>query len=70
MKAKVQDHPDLIRDMRSKAILNVNQNALQEHISKQKMKENIHKVQEEVNLIKNDLSEIKKLLSQLVSKGQ
>lgn len=68
MRLKVQDYPDLVRDPNSKAILNINQSALQEHISKQRMKETIQNVQEEVSTIKSDLQELKILLRQLVAK--
>ena len=68
MRLKVQDYPDLVRDPNSKAILNINQSALQEHISKQRMKETKQNVQEEVSTIKSDLQELKILLRQLVAK--
>jgi hypothetical protein len=68
MQLKVQDYPDLVRDSKSKGILNVNQNALKEHLSKQKLRETIESVQEEVTAIKSDLEEMKNLLKQLVAK--
>ena len=59
MQLKVENHPDLVRDPNSKAIINVNRNAMAEHISKQQMKENIKHLNNEITLLKEDFKEIK-----------
>jgi hypothetical protein len=57
---KVQDHPDLVKDMNSKAVLNTNYAALLEHKKKQK-------ISQEIDNLKKDVSEIKDTLKLLVS---
>lgn len=57
---KVQDHPDLVKDMNSKAVLNTNYAALLEHKKKQK-------VSQEIDNLKKDVAEIKDTLKLLVS---
>lgn len=57
---KVENHPDLMKDMDSKAVLNTNYAALLEYRKKQQM-------QDEIQNLKSDVSEIKNLLSSIVS---
>jgi hypothetical protein len=57
---KVQDHPDLVKDMNSKAVLNTNYAALLEHKKKQK-------ISQEIDNLKKDVAEIKDTLKLLVS---
>lgn len=68
MQLKVENYPDLIRDSKSKAIINVNRSAMVEHMSKQEMKENIQNINAELDTLKDDFKEIKALLQQLVCK--
>lgn len=69
IKLKVQDYPDLIRDPNSKAIINVNRAAMQEHMSKQQMKDSIKNLNQEMASLKDDFKEIKALLQQIASRG-
>lgn len=69
IKLKVEDRPDLIRDSRSKAIININRSAMQEHMSKQQMKENIQNLNQEMASLKDDFKEIKALLREIASRG-
>ena len=69
IKLKVQDYPDLIRDPNSKAIINVNRAAMQEHMSKQQMKESIQNLNQEMASLKDDFKEIKALLQQIACRG-
>jgi hypothetical protein len=66
--AKVKDHKDLIRDLNSKAILNIDEVALENHRrNKSVMKsliENNIKVQE----LDDDVKEIKRMLSCLLER--
>ena len=56
---KVQDHPDLVKDMDSKAVLNNNYAALLEYKNKQKM-------MSEMDEIKSDIVEMKDLMKKLL----
>lgn len=69
IKLKVQDYPDLIRDPNSKAIINVNRAAMQEHMSKQQMKDSIKNLNQEMASLKDDFKEIKALLQQIACRG-
>ena len=62
---KVKDHPGLVRDLNSGAILNINRNEIQiarERKALRKQKE------QEFEDLKNEVSEIKELLLKLVEK--
>jgi len=69
IRLKVEDRPDLIRDSRSKAIINVNKAAMQEHMSKQQIKESIQNLNQEMASLKDDFKEIKSLLQQIACRG-
>lgn len=56
---KVENHPDLIKDMESKAVLNSNYAALNEYRKKQQ-------VQKDIELLKNEMSDIKKMLGMIL----
>jgi hypothetical protein len=58
---KVKDHPHLIKDMDSKAVLNTNYAALLEYKKKKQM-------EEEFNSLKSDVEDIKKMLQALLNK--
>ena len=59
--AKVKDHPHLVRDMESKAVLNTNYAALVEYKRKKQM-------EDEFNTLKSDMEDIKKMLQALLNK--
>lgn len=69
---KVEGNDSLVRDVSSKAIINTNNKAYQEYINKRnaakQMKEQISSQQEEINSIKNEVTEIKELLLKLINK--
>lgn len=69
MQLKVENYPDLVRDSKSKAIINVNRAAMQEHMSKQQMKESIQNLNQEMASLKDDFKEIKALLREIASRG-
>ena len=69
MQLKVENYPDLVRDSKSKAIINVNRNAMVEHMSKQQVKESIQNLNQEMASLINDFREIKTLLQQIACKG-
>jgi len=72
---KVTDEPNLVRDANSKAILNVNTDALnkykKEKEEKMKLKnviDGFDNLKNELQVTKNDISEIKQMLMQLMEK--
>lgn len=65
--AKVKDHNGLIRDMDSKAILNVDTKALTEHRSKKQVMKGVIDNSKKIDNLENDISEIKQLLAQLIN---
>ena len=72
MKLKVEGHDYLARDLRSNAIINTSKNDYQLYINRIKSRElqgdNIRNVIKEVNVLKQELEEIKSLLKEMVKK--
>ena len=65
---KVKDFPHLVRDPKSKAIVNIDKNAFYEYNQKNLVKDNMARMDNEINTIKNTVNEIKNLLTKLVEK--
>jgi len=59
--AKVKDHPHLVKDLESKAVLNTNYAAYMEYKKKKQM-------EDEFNTLKSDMEDIKKMLQALLNK--
>lgn len=59
----IENQEDLVRDNESGAVLNTNLNSLQRYRAK---RDKDRKMREEFNRMKDDMSEIKSLLAQLV----
>lgn len=63
-----------VRDTKSMALINKDNSARDEYYSKVKMltvqKEEINNIRAEVSTVKNDIEEIKKMLTQLIGKGE
>ena len=57
---RIDDDPDLVKDMDSKALLNTNYAAYLEYKKKQKM-------ENEIQDLKNDVGDIKQMLNSIVS---
>ena len=68
MYLKVKDFPGLVRDSKSKAIINVDKNAYNEHMQKKLVKEKMSNMNNEINNIKQTVDEIKDLLIKLADK--
>jgi hypothetical protein len=62
---KVRDNPDLVRDPRSGAILNINEELILKARERKRKKQ---QEQEEFEQMKTDINEIKNLLSVLINK--
>ena len=65
---KVKEHPTLLRDSRSKAILNTDSMELNKMKKEREATITIQTLTQEVNVIKNEFQEIKTLLKQIVAK--
>ncbi len=67
---KVEGHANLYRDPNTNSIINTNMSEYQEYISRKNIKNNeqqkVQTIEEEVYNIKNDISEIKSLLKELL----
>jgi hypothetical protein len=73
MYAKVKDHDNLVRDMNSKAVLNIDRVGLQDYYLKRDSvkKEQSEKLEtkQRIEKIEKDMSEIKELLRDIAMKG-
>jgi hypothetical protein len=71
---KIDGHPDLIRDVETNAILNNNKNEYEKYLLTTQIKKTqqskVEKIEEEVDTLKDDMTEIKELLKTVLSKFQ
>ena len=67
--AKVQGHPGLVRDLKTQAIVNVDSDAYARYMARkakqQKKDDEVRKVIRDVNEIKTEMFEIKKMLKEI-----
>jgi hypothetical protein len=72
MKVKVEGHENLVRDVRSKAIINTNTTEYQLYMSRIRARERqgdaIRNTVKEINDLKKDIYEIKNLLKEVLNK--
>ena len=72
MKIKVEGHSSLVRDIRSNAIVNTNKSEYQIYMNRIKSREQqgdqIRNTIKEINILKQELFEIKELLKQVIKK--
>jgi len=66
---KVKEHKNLVRDSRSKAILNTDMSALLKKRRDKEVNVTLTSLTQEVNIIKNEFQEIKSLLKQIAKKN-
>ena len=68
----VEDHPHLVRDSYSKAITNRDIQAYENYMSaalkRKERNSQLEKQQQEINIIKEEMSEIKGMLGQIIDK--
>ena len=68
--SKVDGYTNLVRDEHTKAVLNTNMNEYKDYIEQRRIKnqelEKIQTLENDVNSMKNDLSEIKSLLRSII----
>lgn len=67
--SKVLDHDNLIRDMSTGAIINIDKSTGEIAKKKQNNISNINQLQCDVEILKNELSDIKNLLRELIRHG-
>jgi hypothetical protein len=60
--AKVKEHNDLVRDMSSKAILNIDQEALENHRKNKSIMKSLVENHKKVEELEDDVKEIKQML--------
>ena len=72
MLVEIQDKDGLVRDMSSGAILNTNRTEYENYLSRREQarqaKNQLAQQAEEINNLKNDISEIKQMLVLLINK--
>jgi len=72
MTQKVEHHPELARDEYSKAVTNVDNDAYTKYMNgaivRKQRNANLESNTEEINSLKEDVSEIKDMLRQIISK--
>lgn len=64
----IEGHPNLQRDPRSKAILNTDRSELSRYKQQSNMLERNRNLAEDVDVLKQDMAEIKNLLRQLTAR--
>ena len=68
--SKVEGHSHLLRDSKTNSIINTNMVEYQEYLNRRNVKagenQKVQTIEEEVYNIKNDISEIKSLLKELL----
>ena len=68
---KVEGHSGLFRDPKTNSIVNQNQTGYNEYITQKKLRtndnDNIDKMKEDLDNLKNEIGEIKSLLKELVN---
>lgn len=71
---KIEGHPDLIRDVKTNAILNNNKSEYEKYIIASQVKKvektKVEKIEGEIEYLKDDITEIKKILQTILSKFQ
>ncbi len=65
---KVEDNPDLVRDLSSQAIINTNSNAYEARLAQIEKVKLDEQQSADIEVLKEDMKEIKKLLKNIASK--
>jgi hypothetical protein len=66
--AKVKDHDDIVRDMKSKALISVDREGLEAYKRKKNEQMKINAAVEELNTMKQDITELKVLMHCILEK--
>lgn len=65
---KVKDHPGLVRDPKSKAIINIDKDAYSDYQNKKIIQSKMINMNEEIYQLKQSVEEIKQLITQLAQR--
>ncbi|WP_286930321.1 hypothetical protein [Marinobacter sp.] len=65
---KVKDHPNLVRDPKSKAIINMDSSGYNERKQKILVNDKMINMNNEINNLKQSVDDIKNLLQQLIKR--
>jgi|TARA_A100001011_G_scaffold274211_1_gene283616 hypothetical protein len=65
---KVKDYPNLIRDPKSKGVINTDRRSFDDYKNRKNLNYKVLDMDNEINNIKNDISEIKNLILQMAKK--
>jgi hypothetical protein len=72
MKLKVEGHSSLVRDLKSNAIINTNKNEYQLYMNRirnrEQQSDEIRNAVKEINILKQELIEIKELIKEVIKK--
>jgi hypothetical protein len=66
-RARIRENPDYVKDMNNFAVLNTNKSAVAKHENKMAELRRSKQTEEEINNLKSEVSEIKTLLSKILS---
>lgn len=69
MFVKVKEHKEYVRDISTNAVLNVDKSALDKHNNIMNEMKRQRMVQEQINNLRDDISEIKEMLKALSNRG-
>lgn len=64
--SKVENHPDLVRDHRSGAVLSTDNKALQAYKSSKRKMQSIDRIEDETNQLKDKVEAIEQKLDRLI----
>lgn len=71
---RIEGHPDLIRDIKTNAVLNNNKSEYEKYIIATQVKKvektKVEKIEGEIEYLKGDITEIKSILQTILSKFQ
>ena len=65
---KVKNHNDIVRDMKSKALISVDREGLEAYKRKKNEQMKINAAVEELNTMKQDITELKVLMQSILEK--
>jgi hypothetical protein len=68
MRLKVKNFPNLEKDPKSKAVVNVDQKSFEEYQTKKRLNEKVINMSEEINDLKTSVDQIKHMLTQILQR--
>ena len=68
MKLKVEGHPNLVRDSRSKAIINLDNDSYNEYVQKRNTHSKMISMDNDIVELKKSVQDIKDLLSEIIQR--